>query len=248
MTKPFLSLIIPAYNEEHRLPNTLEQVLSFLQAQTYTSEVLVVENASQDQTFRIAQNYALQYAARKDEFSPTLRVIQEPQRGKGAAVQRGMLVAFGEYRFMCDSDLSMPIAEINRFLPPSLLDFDVAIASREARGAIRYHEPAYRHLGGRAVNLMIRLLALPGLNDTQCGFKCFRAPVAKDLFQRQTLRNWSFDIEILFIARRRGYRIIELPIPWYFDAETKLSPVRDALRMGFDILKIRTNSWQGKYL
>jgi hypothetical protein len=158
-----------------------------------------------------------------------------------------MLEARGEYRFMCDADLSMPIDELVRFLPPQLVSFDVAIGSREAPGAIRYNEPSYRHFGGRAVNTMIRVLALPGLQDTQCGFKCFRAEIAEDLFSLQTLDNWSFDIEILYIARLRGYRISEVPIPWYFNPDTKLVVVQDAVQMGLDILTIRRNAKQGRY-
>ena len=148
---------------------------------------------------------------------------------------------------MCDADLSMPIAKINRFLPPSIDNFDIAIGSREADGAIRYDEPAYRHFGGRGINLVIRLLALPGIQDTQCGFKMFRAPVAEDLFRYQSLLNWSFDIELLFIARMRGYHIVELPIPWYFNPETKLNPFKDAIRMGLDILTIHGNALRGVY-
>ncbi len=239
MSNPFLSIIIPAYNEEDRLPQTLEQVFSFLNSQTYSAEVFVVENGSQDRTFQIAQSY-------KERYSQ-LRVLKAPGRGKGLAVRLGMLEAQGDYRFMCDADLSMPVSEINRFLPPELTDFDIAIASREAPGAVRYNEPEYRHLGGRAVNLMIRLFALPGLHDTQCGFKCFRAPVAEELFRLQALDGWSFDIELLFLARRRGYRVLELPIPWYFNAESKLNTVSDATRMGLDILKIHANALRGMY-
>jgi hypothetical protein len=158
-----------------------------------------------------------------------------------------MLQASGVYRFMCDADLSMPLNQINRFLPPQLTDFDLAIASREAPGSVRYNEPHYRHWGGRAINLLIRLLALPGLRDTQCGFKCFHHTVAKDLFRRQTLTNWSFDIELLYIARLRGYRIVELPIPWYFNPESKLNVVKDALRMVLDIIHIRQNARLGVY-
>ncbi len=239
MTAPLLSIIIPALNEENRLPNTLEQVFGFLDQQTYASEVLIVENGSQDRTLEIA----LQYAKKR----PDLRVFSEKRPGKGLAVRRGMLEARGEYRFMCDADLSMPIGEVNRFIPPALDDFDIAIASREAKGSVRYHEPGYRHWGGRAVNLLIRLLALPGLYDTQCGFKCFRAPVAEDLFGVQRLENWSFDVELLFIARLRGYRIVELPIPWYYSSETKVSPFKDALQMILDIRTIRRNARCGRY-
>ena len=239
MSVPFLSIIIPAYNEERRLPNTLELVAAFLRSQTYTAEVLIVENGSQDRTYQIAREFANQH--------PGFYAFHENGRGKGLAVRRGMLEGRGEYRFMCDADLSMPIAEINRFLPPILQDYDVAIGSREAPGAVRYEEPAYRHLGGRLVNLVIRLLALPGLQDTQCGFKCFRARVAEDLFAHQVMSGWSFDVELLYIAHLRGYRIVEIPIPWYFNPESKLNAVRDALRMGLDILQIRYNARRGLY-
>jgi hypothetical protein len=155
--------------------------------------------------------------------------------------------ASGQFRFMCDADLSMPVAEIPRFLPPQLADYDIAIASREAPGAVRYNETAYRHLGGRLINLMIRLLALPNLQDTQCGFKCLRDVIAEDLFGSLSLTGWSFDIEMLYLARMRGYRIVEVPIPWYFNAESKVSPLKDALKMGFDILRIRWRTLRGLY-
>jgi glycosyltransferase involved in cell wall biosynthesis len=235
----FLSIIIPAHNEENRLPATLEQVARFIRAQPYASEVLIVENGSHDNTLKIAQEFA--------ERNAGFRAIHETGRGKGLAIQRGMLEAQGDYRFMCDADLSMPIDEISRFLPPVLPDADIAVASREAPGAVRYHEPTYRHLGGRAINTIIRWLVLPGLQDTQCGFKCFRADVAQDLFPYQTLKGWSFDIEILFIARQRAYRIVEIPIPWYFNPDSKLHAVNDALRMGMDIVRIRRNAMQGLY-
>jgi dolichyl-phosphate beta-glucosyltransferase len=239
LEQPFLSLVIPAYNEEQRLPETLERVFAFLEVQPYTSEVLLVENGSQDCTLEVAQDYARRFAG--------LRVLSAPRRGKGWAVRQGMLAARGEYRFMSDADLSMPIAEINRFLPPALNDVDIAIASREAPGAVRYDEPEYRHFVGRVYNLMIRLMALPGLNDTQCGFKCFRGDVVEDVFHRQTLIGWSFDVEILFIARKRGYKIIELPIPWYFNSDSKVRVLHDSLQMGFDLIKIRLNALRGVY-
>lgn len=239
MASPFLSIIIPAHNEESRLPRTLRQVFAFLEKQTYESEALVIENGSADRTLEIAQEFASQH--------PNLRVIHEEQRGKGHAVRRGMLAARGEYRFICDADLSMPIEEINHFLPPALNDFDIAIGSREAPGAVRYNEPAYRHWGGRAINLAIRLLILPGLNDTQCGFKCFRAETAEKLFRIQTLTGWSFDIEVLYLARRRGDRLKEVPIQWYFDSDSKVHAVSDAIRMIGDIFRIRINAVRGRY-
>lgn len=236
---PFLSIIIPAYNEENRLPRTLEQVLSFLQTQPYSFEALVVENGSSDRTFEVAQKYA--------QTHPQVTVLKETQRGKGNAVRRGMLEAKGEYRFICDADLSMPIEEVKKFLPPQLNDFDIAIGSREAPGAVRYNEPSYRHFGGRAINLIIRLFILPGFQDTQCGFKCFRAEVAEDLFRQQTLTGWSFDIEILYLARRKKLRIKEIPIDWYFFKDSKVNALRDALKMISDIFVIHLNALRGKY-
>ena len=234
---PFLSIIIPAHNEENRLPDTLEQVFNFLKEQSFTAEVIVVENGSSDKTLEIAQGFASQH--------PNLHVIQS-ERGKGAAVKCGMLAAKGEYRFMCDADLSMPVAEIAKFIPPANT-FDIAIASREAKGAVRYNEPSYRHLGGRVINFLIQLFILPGLNDTQCGFKCFSAKTADDIFNLQTLNGWSFDIELLYIARRHKYSVQEIPIHWVHHPETKVSAVRDAIRMIQDIFRIRANALRGMY-
>jgi glycosyltransferase involved in cell wall biosynthesis len=236
---PYLSLIIPAHNEETRLPDTLRQVLEFAEKQTYALEILVVENGSTDDTFQIAQDYARRHA--------NIRVLQNNQKGKGRAVRQGMLAAGGEYRFMCDVDFSMPVGEISRFLPPILEDYDIAIASREAPGAVRYAEPSYRHFIGRIYNGLIRFLALPGLQDTQCGFKCFRGEVAEQLFRRQTLPGWSFDVEILFIARQLGYKVVELPIHWYYNPHSKIRVVKDSFKMGVDLLTIRLNGIRGVY-
>lgn len=233
-----MSIVIPAYNEQNRLPATLEQIFDFLRQQSFSSEVIVVENGSMDSTYEVAQEFAKQHK--------NLTLIQS-EKGKGAAVQRGMLAAKGEYRFMCDADLSMPVDEITKFLPPRLQDFDIAIASREARGAVRYNEPSYRHLGGRGINFLIQTLILPGLNDTQCGFKCFRAAVAEDIFKRQTLHGWSFDIELLYIARWHGYRIVEIPIHWHHFSDSKVSALRDAYGMVRDIFRIHANARRGTY-
>jgi glycosyltransferase involved in cell wall biosynthesis len=235
----FLSLIIPAYNEENRLPETLTRILAYLERQPYSAEVLVVENGSSDRTLAVARQFANQNNA--------VRILQSPLRGKGVAVQQGMLAAAGQYRFMCDADLSMPIEQLDRFLPPARPDFDVLIASREAPGAVRYGEPTYRHLVGRVFNWVIHLLALPGLQDTQCGFKCFRDAVAEQVFSHQTITGWAFDVEALFIARYKGYRIQEVPIDWYFNADSKINVARDSLRMFVDLLRIRWNALAGKY-
>ncbi len=235
----FLSIIIPAYNEETRLPDTLNKVGSFLVTQSYSHEVLIVNNNSTDRTEEIIKDYCSRY--------PDMQGLFEENPGKGAAVRCGMLQAQGEFVFMCDADLSMPIEELVNFLPPKLEGIDISIASREAPGAIRYNEPHFRHFGGRMMNWLIQLFILPGLNDTQCGFKCFSKEASKDLFNHQTLLGWSFDIELIYIARQRGYKIQEIPIPWYYHQESKVNAVRDALQILMDIQTIRRNANQGIY-
>jgi dolichyl-phosphate beta-glucosyltransferase len=239
LSTPFLSLIIPAHNEENRLPDALEEIDQFLAQQAYSYEVVVVENGSADRTLEISRSF--------EARMPYLRTIHEEQSGKGRAVRRGVLEAHGEYRFFCDVDFSMPIQEINRFIPPALAGVDVAIASREAPGAVRYHEPAYRHLAGRVFNSLVRLTALPGLQDTQCGFKCFRAPLAEEIFERQTMMGWSFDVEVLFIAQRWGFKIVEVPIPWYYKPQSRVRMIKDSWNMTRDILAIRRNARAGLY-
>lgn len=239
MTKPFLSIIIPAHNEANRLPPSLEKIDAFLAGQTFTSEVIVVENGSSDGTLRVAESFKAKM--------PTLKVIHEDRRGKGLAVKRGMLEATGEYRFFCDADLSMPIEQVIRFLPPQLEPSEVVIGSREVAGSRRIDEPGYRHLIGRVFNTMVRWMVLPGLQDTQCGFKCFRGEIAEKVFPRQTLTGMSFDAEVLFIARKLGYRITEVPIDWTFNADSRVRLVQDSLRMAFDLLEIRLKSARGRY-
>lgn len=236
--EPLLTLIVPAYNEARRLPPSLDQIIAFIQKQSEPIEVIVVENGSQDRTTEIAEGYAARY--------PFIRVLHSP-KGKGAAVKVGMMAGEGRFLFICDSDLSMPIAEVRKFLPPILDGYDVAIASREGPGARRYGEPTYRHLMGRVFNFIVRLLAIPGFQDTQCGFKSFRREVAREVFAEQTMTGWAFDVEALFIALRRGYKVVAVPINWYFDGDSRVRPFQDTYRMARDVLRIRLNGWRGVY-
>ncbi len=233
---PFLSLIIPAYNEEQRLRRTLTQIQAFLSEQPYESEVLVVENGSQDRTAAVAE-----------DFAPEVRLLREPKRGKGLAVRRGMMEASGDFRFICDADLSMPIEEVIRFLPPKLDDYDIAIASREVPGAVRYNEPAYRHWIGRTFNLLVRTMAVPDFQDTQCGFKCFTAEAAEALFPMQRIDGWTFDVELLYVALRLGYRVKEVPINWYYFPGSRVRIVQDSWLMLTDLFRIRRNWRRGLY-
>jgi len=237
--EPFLSLIVPAYNEQARLPASLPKIHEFLNSQSYSWEVVVVDSGSGDGTAQVVRDFAARW--------PDLRLVQVERPGKGLAVRTGMLAARGDYRFICDADLSMPIDQLSRFLPPATQAADIAIASREVPGAARHDEPAYRHLIGRAFNLLVRRLTIPEIQDTQCGFKCFRRAVAEDLFRVQRLDGWTFDVEILYVALRRGYRIIEIPIPWYYNPGSRVRVVRDSVTMFTDLFRIRRNWRRGLY-
>jgi dolichyl-phosphate beta-glucosyltransferase len=237
--KPLLSIIVPALNEEHRLPPTLAKIDAFLATQPFTAEVIVVDNGSTDRTAEVTLAYAANH--------PYVRFLQLDQRGKGRAVKAGMLAAHGSYRFICDADLSMPIEEIVNFLPPHSDGYDISIGTREGPGAKRIGEPEYRHLMGRINNLIIKLSAVPDFEDTQCGFKMFNQHAAEDLFSVQRMHGIGFDVEILFIAKRRGYRIREVPITWYFDADSRMRLVQDSLNILREIWEIRRNWRRGVY-
>jgi glycosyltransferase involved in cell wall biosynthesis len=239
LSKPFLSLVIPVYNEAQRLPQAIQKIDAFVQQNNSQVEILIVENGSSDDTLSTAQSLA--------QTRLFLRVFSETERGKGLAVKRGMLEARGDYRVMCDVDFSMPIDQVSRFIPPNLADVEVAIGSREVPGARRFEEPAYRHLIGRIFNTMVRWLVLPGLQDTQCGFKCFRGDVAEAVFPLQTLGGMSFDTEVLFIAQQKGFSIKEIPIDWYFDPDSRVRLIQDSVRMAFDLIAIRRNARKGLY-
>jgi dolichyl-phosphate beta-glucosyltransferase len=168
-------------------------------------------------------------------------------QGKGIAVRQGMLAAEGKLRFLCDADLSMPIENLSRFIPVVEGGVDVAIGSREAPGAKRFGEPAHRHLMGRVFNAIVKLLAVRGIEDTQCGFKMFSATAAESVFQRAKLNGWGFDPETLYIARKLGYEIREVPIDWHYNADSRVRALRDPAAMVRDLIRIRLNDWQGEY-
>lgn len=237
--RPLLSIIIPAYNEATRLPESLQQVADFVAAQAYEAEVIIVDNNSSDATPEIAASFA--------EAHPYACVLHEPRQGKGAAVKAGMMAGQGEYLFICDADFSMPVEEIAKFMPPTLEGYDVAIASRELPGSQRVGEPEYRHLMGRVFNFIVRILAIPHVQDTQCGFKVFRRDVARKVFPLQTLDGWAFDVEVLFIALRHGYRLVEVPITWYYRPQSRVHPIRDSISMFLEVLHVRLNGWRGRY-
>lgn len=239
MSSCYLSVVIPAYNEERRLPETLATIDAYLGGRTYTWEVVIADDGSEDGTAAIAREFGQTHRG--------FRVHTFPHLGKGGAVRQGMLAACGEYRFLCDADLSMPIELLVRLLPPEAPSADIVIGSREADGARRIGEPRGRWLMGRVFNAFTRLLAVPGIRDTQCGFKVFRREAVEALFPAQTLDGFAFDAEILFLARKRGFTTAEVGIDWHYRAESKVRPFRDGWRTLRDLLLIRWRWLARKY-
>lgn len=239
MSTPFLSIIIPAHNEAERLPSSLEAVKSFISSLPFETEVIVVENNSSDATAEIVREWM--------KTMPQLHLISLAQPGKGNAIRTGMLAAQGDYRFMADADFSMPVEEIRKFLADGKPLAPVAIASREAPGSKRIGEPFYRHLIGRVYNFLVRMVVLPGLQDTQCGFKCFSAEAAQAIFPLQRLEGWSFDVEVLTIARQLGFEITEVPITWHYQPGSRMHLLGDSLQMAKDLFTIRQYKKKGLY-
>src|SRR5918996_3537455 len=224
-----VSIVIPAYNEETRLPATLDEVLAYLHQTPWDWSIRIVDDGSSDATAEVAERY--------QRAHPRIVLQREPHGGKGAAVKAGLLAARSDYRFICDADLSMPIREVERFLPPHVTAADIAIATREGTGAHRVGEPVRRHLVGRIFNALVQWLLLPGLEDTQCGFKMFTARAVEQVFPLVTISGWSFDIEALYLARRQGLRIVEVPIEWHYRAESRLNVLRDGPAMFAELVR-----------
>lgn len=246
LQRPFLSIIIPAYNEEARIQPTLQRIADFLRQQPYLSEVLVVENGSSDNTNGVVTRFC---QTALDAADPFQLYLLHSSKGKGAAVKLGMLTAKGDYRVISDADLAVPIEEVTKFLPPALdpRAVDIGIASREAPGAIRNGEPFYRHLMGRVFNYLVRLLAVPGIQDTQCGFKCFSKEAAELVFPLQRIDGFGFDPEVLHIATRQGLHMVEIPVNWYYGHNSKVRPIQDTIDMVAELIKIRLNGQRGYY-
>lgn len=239
MGNTYLSIIIPAHNEERRLPAAFEKINRFLVKQKYSYEVIVVENGSHDKTSEVTKDFSRRYKY--------IKLLEVKTRGKGLAVKQGMLAASGEFRFICDADLSMPIEEIEKFLPPKTEGYDVIIGTREGEGAKRIGEPWKRHMMGRIFNLIIKLTAVRNIEDTQCGFKMFTSEAAQKLFSIQKLNGIGFDVELIFLAKKFGYKIREVPITWYFDEDSRMRLVEDSLKALLEIWQMQKTWWSGGY-
>lgn len=223
--KPYLSIIIPVYNEERRLDQCLYRLMPHIV--TYNTEIIVVNNGSTDKTRQALDVLQGMYRP--------LRVIHLEERGKGRAVRAGMLAARGRYRYMCDVDLSTPPKEIHRFVEKARV-FDVVIGSREI-DTTTVKTNLKRRIIGRAFHLLVSGL-LPGIRDTQCGFKMFRDEAAERIFNECQITGWAFDVEALTLASQHGYSIHEMPVTWTQDADSRVRIVEDSLVMFFDILKL----------
>jgi dolichyl-phosphate beta-glucosyltransferase len=239
--KPGLSVLIPAYDEERRLGPTLAKVSAYLRKRHPRHEVLVIDDGSRDGTAQLARA-----ASKKD---PRVRLIlQGRNQGKGAAVARGAREARGSALLFSDADLSTPIEELSQLLGRLRDGADIAIGSRALdRTRVGRHQPLYREAAGRAFNAMVRLLAVQGIRDTQCGFKLFDAAVAKRIFAAQQVPRFGFDVEALYLARKLGLRIDEVPVRWENSPETKVRPVRDGARAFLDLGLIRYYDLMGRY-
>ena len=237
-----LSVIVPAYNEEHRLPPTLDRLHAFLATQPLRYEIVIVDDGSKDKTCDVVEAAMTRI--------PNLRLVRQlPNRGKGAAVRRGMLAARGQIRVMCDADCSMPPEQLPRLLAPLVAcKAEIAIGSRYAEGAkTDVKQPIYRVLWSRLCNKVIQRSLVPGIRDTQCGFKAFTAEAARDLFKRGKIDGWAFDLEILALARRRGFAIEEVGVEWKDDNRSRVNPLKDMWKVIREALTIRRNLKRGVY-
>jgi dolichyl-phosphate beta-glucosyltransferase len=231
--KPFLSIVIPAYNEEKRLPGTLDNIISYLQTKPYTAEIIVVDDGCKDNTKKVAESFISQF--------PNLRVVDYGQnRGKGYAVRFGMLQAKGDIVLFSDSDLSTPIEELEKFLPKFEEGYDIVIGSRALKDSIiTVSQPWYRVFMGKTFNLIVRTLFWTRITDTQCGFKAFTRKAVQDIFPRQTVFGFGFDVEVLFIGKKLGYKIAECPVIWENSEDSRVSAIKDSIKMFWDLLVIR---------
>lgn len=233
-TEPiYLSLIIPAYNEALRIAPTLQRVLEYLSTQTYTWEIIVVDDGSSDGTSEVAEKLL--------EGHGTYRILRnEPNRGKALSVKRGLLEGRGKYLLFSDADLSTPIEESEKLLAEFDKGADVVIASRQLPGSkLTVHQPWYREIAGRMFGWLNQAVLLPGIPDSQCGFKAFRREVAHEVLSHQKVTGWVFDAELLYLARRLGYKIAQVPVTWVNDPASKVKMLRDGFRMAADLFRIR---------
>ena len=232
-----VSIVVPTYNESLRIGASLHKIEDYLNKNKFDYEIIVVDDGSTDKTALIVKKF---------KNSKVKLISYASNRGKGYAVKQGMLAATHDWILFTDADLATPMEELENFL--KFQNYDVLIGSRAMKDSkILIHQPWYRELGGKIINFFVRFTALPGIKDTQCGFKLFRKAAAQAIFPKQTINGFGFDIEILYIARKKGFKIKELPIQWSNNPDTKVKPLKDGLRILIDLAKIRLNDLRGVY-
>jgi len=238
---PKYSIIIPAFNESGRIPATLDSVISCVRSHGWDAEVIVVNDGSSDATADVVREIA--------KSAPELRLIENPgNRGKGYSVKSGILHALGDVVMFTDADLSSPMEEAERLFAAIAAGADIAIGSRWLESTRQTHrQPLYRQFFGRCFNAVTRAIMQLPFADTQCGFKAFTRHAAQTVFQLQTIERWGFDPEILFIALKRGFRVVEVPVSWAHDARTRMSYLRDGMTMLQELVLVRWNAFTGKY-
>jgi glycosyltransferase involved in cell wall biosynthesis len=242
MSEPFLSIVIPAYNEAARIGSAIVDIHRYLQSTPFPAELIVVDDGSTDASPQLLREFAGRY--------PEMRVLRnEPNRGKGFSVRRGALEARGELILFTDADLSAPIEESDKLLAGlQSTGADAAVGSRALqRELVGIHQPIFREYGGRFFNLLVRLLTGLAIRDTQCGLKLFRRSTTRRAFELQQVPGFGFDPELLFLIKRLGGKIVEVPVRWNDNPATKVHFLGDATRMAMDLLAIRWRAWTGKY-
>jgi dolichyl-phosphate beta-glucosyltransferase len=235
------SIVIPAYNESKRITQTLQSVVDHIASQNWTAEILVVNDGSRDDTAAIVKQFA--------RANPVIRLVENPgNRGKGYSVRHGVSESQGDIVLFTDADLSSPISESEKLIAALESGADVAIGSRWLRAELQTErQPIYRQLLGRMFNLLLRIFLGLNFKDTQCGFKAFTRPAALAIFPRQRIERWGFDPEILFLAKKAGLVVREVPVKWAHDHLSKINPVIDGLKMFTEILRIRWYDLTGRY-
>ncbi len=245
------SIVTPAYNEADKITTTLRQMLGFMREYSTEFEIIIVDDGSKDNTAQIVEEYSKE--------NPEVRVIRNKHKGKGPAVWRGMMEAQGDLIYMADADLATPISELKKLSNwIKDHDFDIVIASREGVGAVRVKEPFYRHFVGRVFNFLVQTVALPGIKDSQCGFKLFKKQAAKDIFGKLKIYGddaperdqpffGAFDVEVLYLAKKLGYKVKELPVTWNFVKTPRFNFIYNSFNMAKDVLKVRINDMRGVY-
>jgi len=247
--KPYLSVIIPAYNEEPNFKKgSIDEVPKYLEKQDYTYEILIIDDGSDDNTAELGKSFSKKHK--------NTRIIINPHQGKAETVKKGVEEAKGELILFTDFDQATPLSEIEKLLP-LFPEFDIVIGSRQLPGAKREKEPIYRHLMGLGFNLVVQAIAVRGIWDTQAGFKCFKGDIAKNIFGMLKVYGkgkkvegalvTAFDVELLFLAKKHGYKIKEIPIIWHHVSTSRVSPLKDSARMFRDVIKVRLNDLRGRY-